>query len=366
MASKTDFNLLLKHSFRKDFTSDLRRRYPEKVSLKRVERLRKQAELLKLSKEALKRLEWVLWYEEKAGMDASLTSRHFGISRKTFYLWKHRFDADGLRGLESRSRAPKKVRKKEYTPLQYERVVGLRRAHIRYGKMKLLVLYQNAYPEDRDNISAWKIQCMIQRSGMYYNPKKQGRINKKRVRSVQRKKITDLKKKRVRGFLLCIDTVVRYWNGSKRYIVTGIDRHSKIAFARMYTTHSSTNTRDFLYRLHYLLDGKIENVQTDNGSEFHKHFDQALKDLNIPHYWSRVRTPKDNAVNERFNRTLQDEFLLLGNMSDDITIFNGRLTEWLVEYNFRRPHQTLDYMPPANFHFKYHKVLPMYPSSTEH
>ncbi len=37
----------------------------------------------------------------------------------------------------------------------------------------------------------------------------------------------------------------------------------KIIFARFYQTHSSYNARDFLYRLNYLLDGKIENVQTD-------------------------------------------------------------------------------------------------------
>jgi len=30
----------------------------------------------------------------------------------------------------------------------------------------------------------------------------------------------------------------------------------------------------------------------------------------------------------------------------------------------KRPHQTLGYMPPINFSYKYHKVLPMYPSST--
>lgn len=45
-------------------------------------------------------------------------------------------------------------------------------------------------------------------------------------------------------------------------------------------------------------------------------------------------------------------------------IGNRNLTEWLVEYNFRRPHQALGYLPPINFSFKYHKVLPMYPSST--
>lgn len=70
------------------------------------------------------------------------------------------------------------------------------------------------------------------------------------------------------------------------------------------------------------------------------------------------------AVNERFNRTLQDEFISFGNMTADTAVFNHRLTEWLVEYNFRRPHQALGYLPPMNFTFKYHKVLPMYPSST--
>lgn len=74
--------------------------------------------------------------------------------------------------------------------------------------------------------------------------------------------------------------------------------------------------------------------------------------------------PKDNAVNERFNRTLQDEFPSLGHMTADPVLFNRNLTEWLLEYNLRRPHQALGYLPPINFMAKYHNVLPMYPSST--
>lgn len=229
--------------------------------------------------------------------------------------------------------------------------------------MKLFTLYRQEYPEDT-NLSCWNVQCIIERSGLYYHPVKQARINRKRVLSVKRKKITDLKKKPVSGFLVSLDTIVKYVCGQKRYILTGIDCHSKIAFARMYTTHSSTSAKDFLYRLHYLLDGKIENVHTDNGSEFKKHFDTALAALNIPHYHSRVKTPKDNAVNERFNRTFTEEFLLLGNLTPDTVVFNKNATEWLVEYNFKRPHQTLGYLPPINFHFKYTKVLPMYPSNT--
>lgn len=324
---------------------------------------RKRAELSGLSREARQRLEWIIYYYTTAGRNARLTCRHFGIAPKTFYKWFDRFSETNLGGLEDESKAPKNTRKKEYTSVQYLRVIELRKQYIRYGKMKLLKLYRDRYPDDL-NISSWKIQCIIERANIYYHPQKQARINRKRVLSQKRKKITDLKMKKIKGFLLCLDTVTLYWMGQKRYIITALDKWTKVAFARMYKTHSSCNARDFLYRLHYLLDGKIENIQTDNGSEFKGYFDQGCAKLKLPHYHSRVKTPKDNPDNERFNRTLQEEFINMGNMTDDTELFNRKLTEWLIHYNFQRPHQTLDYMPPINFTFKYHNVLPMYPSST--
>lgn len=325
-------------------------------------RLRKVADLLRVSRAAKGRLEWIIFWE-KNGKDVSLTARHFGIARKTFYKWLNRFEERFILGLQDKSKVPRRKRTREYTARQYEKIVILRRKYPRYGKMKLLEIYKRKYPTDR-MLSAWKVQCIIKRAGIYYEPAKQARINRKRSITRTRKKITDLQRKPVSGFLICLDTIVKYWNGSKRYILTAIDRHTKIAFARMYTGHTSWAAKDFLHRLHLLLDGTIQNVQTDNGSEFHKYFETACQKLDIEHYWSRVKTPKDNAVNERFNRTLQDEFLNLGNMTDDPVVFNQRLTEWLVEYNFHRPHQALGYLPPISFTFKYHKVLPMYPSST--
>jgi len=331
--------------------------------LSRYETWPRIAKSLKLSKTACLRLEWFIYYHTKAQKNALLTCRHYGISRKAFYKWKDRFSELNLRTLEDQSRAPHNTRQKEYTPLQYQRFLELRKQYIRYGKFKLLQKYQEKYPEDT-TISVWNIQCMIQASGLYYKPVKQAKINRKRQTAQKRKRITELKQKRIAGFLLCTDTMVKYWKSKKRYILTAIDKYSKIAFARMYTTHSSYNARDFLGRLYYLLDGKIKNIQTDNGSEFKRYFEKTCSQLNISQYYSRIKTPKDNAVCERFNRTLKGEFIQLGNMTDDTVLFNQRLTEWLIEYNFKRPHQTLDYMSPVNFSYKYHKVLPMYPSST--
>jgi transposase InsO family protein len=243
------------------------------------------------------------------------------------------------------------------------RIVDLRREHLRWGKEKLAIVYQGRWHEP---MSAWKVQKTIEKYRIYYHPAKHARTQAKRRSATKKKRIAELALKRRTGFLFRIDTVLRYWAGTKRYVLTAIDNTSKLAFARMYTSHSSRAAADFLCRLHLLAGGKIENVQTDNGSEFHGEFEKAVETLGLNHYWSRVKTPKDNAGNERFNRTLSEEFMEMGNMTPDPEEFNHRLTEWLIEYNFTRPHQALGYSTPINFIYKRspNLVLPMSPSST--
>ena len=202
------------------------------------ERLRKTAKVLNLSKSAKQRLEWIIYYHTKANRHASLTGRYYGISRKTFYKWFNQFDETNLRTLENKSRAPHHTRQKAYTPLQYERVVKLRKAFIKYGKLKILKIYQKQYPLDK-SISEWKIQCIIKSSGIYPKPAKNKRIQAKRTRAHLKKRITELKTKPKSGYLLCLDTIIKYWNGEKRYIITAIDKFNKLAFARMYNKHSS-------------------------------------------------------------------------------------------------------------------------------
>jgi transposase InsO family protein len=334
-----------------------------KLSKDKYERWRKIAKELKLSSKAKLRLEWFIYYQTKANQNAKLTCRHFGIERSLWYYWKNKFDENNIRTLENDSTAPIKTRQKEYTNIQYERVIKLRKKYLRYGKEKILRKYRKHYPED-NNISLWKTQCIIQTAGIYYHPKRKQQTVNKRLKSKQKKRISELRKKPRTGHLICLDTIVKHYNGNKRYILTAIDKYAKVAYARMYKNHSSIQAKDFLEKLYYLLDERIENIQTDNGSEFAGHFSLACDDLNLTRYYSRVRTPKDNAVCERFNRTLKEEFIQLGNYTNDVKLFNQRLTKWLVEYNFSRPHQSLDYLAPIEFVQKYDKVSKKYSSNT--
>ena len=313
-----------------------------------------------LSKEAKKRLSWIDFYFSH-GKNASLTCRHFGISRKTFYKWLTRYDKHNLSTLEDLSRAPVRRRTRELSLEQEDRIRALRKKYIRYGKEKLSVLYEKIYKE---KMSPWHIQKVIEKYNLYYNPIKNEKMRRKRALSQKKKRITELKNKKITGFFFQIDTIVVFWAGLKRYIFTAIDKVSRLAFARMYKAGSSFNASDFLYRLKILVDGKINYLQTDNGSEFAKYFETACEKLSINHYFSRVRTPEDNCFDERFNRTLREEFIQMGNYTPFPESFNVSLTEWLIEYNFHRPHKSLDYLSPIEYLNKYQKVLPMYPSHT--
>jgi len=327
----------------------------------RYSRWRKQAQLLKLSKEACLRLEWIIYYETRGERNAQKTCRHFGIAPKTFYKWHNRFDGANLRLLVSGSRAPKHVRTREITPQEEERVIELRKKHLRWGKMKLAKVYETMYGS---SLSSWKVQCAIEKHRLYYNPKKNSRTQAKRRRSKEKKRTIALQKQPFPGFLIALDTVVLWWNGTKRYVLTAIDTVSKVAFARMYTTKSSRHAKDFIKRVAYLLDYELWNTCHDNGSEFEKEFQEAVTELGLGDYWSRTKTPTDNPFNERFNRTLKEEFIAFGNMTGDCTVFNRKLTEWLIEYMFVRPHESLGYETPWGYYAKANKLLPMYSSCT--
>jgi transposase InsO family protein len=323
------------------------------------ERLRAAGRSQKLSRAALNRLEWMLWYETVGCRNARATCRHFGIAPKVFYFWRKRFSETQLSLLEERSRRPHRTRATALTSAEELRVCQLRREYLQYSKLKLTYLYKERYGTA---ISSWKIQKVIQKNRLYRNPKRAENMAKKRKRAFAKRRITELVTKPHTGFLFSIDTIVLHW-GPKRYLLTAIDKFSRLAYARMYATHSSLAAADFLRRLHLLVDGQLTHIQTDNGSEFHKHFEVAIRDLKLTHWWSRTHTPKDNAMCERFNRTVKEEFITMGNAVVEVDVFNKTLTDWLVEYDFHRPHAALGYRTPIEVAGA-GKALPMYSSRT--
>lgn len=330
-----------------------------------------------ISEKAQQRLTMIEWHYQV--QDVSVTCRLFKISRKTFYKWLARYKKSGkqLTSLEDQSKAPHKKRLVILSFKQEMDIKHLREQYIRLGKKKLQILYQKKYDTF---ISQHHIQYVIQKYNLYYDPAKNNTIRSKKMKNKGAKKIriNEVNPKDYltenKSFFFCCDTIVLYLPyGIKRYIVTAVEYEKKIAYARVYKNKSSLSAFDFLMRLHMLADGKIGVILSDNGSEFAKYFEEACRKLNITHLYTRVKTPKDNAVDERFNRTIQEEFMETDEYfepsltNDNLDEANNHLTEWLIFYNFERPHQTLKYKTPMEWYnnrYQLQKVSPMYPSIT--
>jgi transposase InsO family protein len=336
-------------------------KHPPDPPLDKAKLWRKAADKIRLSDPARLRLEWMIFYYTLGRERAYPTARQFGTTPRNFYKWLHRFEKQGVRGLEEHSRAPHQTRQWEVTRVEEDRIKELREQYLHYGKAKLKVIYAELYDEP---VSTWKIERVIRRHKLYPPPNRPNQLVKKKGKPKPR--IAQLEIRAEPYFLFHLDTIVIYYGSLKRYIITAIDHNARVGYARMYTTPSSKSARDFLYRLHYLVGEPIVHVHTDNGSEFAGTFETALAELNIPHWFSRVKTPKDNARCERFNETLQYEWLLDGNFNPNVDEFNRELTKWLVEYNFLRPHQALNYLTPMRYleSKQAPSLLPMWSAST--
>lgn len=73
----------------------------------------------------------------------------------------------------------------------------------------------------------------------------------------------------------------------------------------------------------------IKYIQTDNGLEFQRSFEQACQKHNINHYFIHKNSPNENAVIERSFRTDQDEFYY---WLEKTPQHLGELNEWFQQY----------------------------------
>ncbi len=282
----------------------------------------------------------IISFFDKYGL--KITKDAFCVGRSTIFLWKKKIkEGNGsLFGLINRSSKPYNIRRMYIDEKVFDFIKNLREKYPRLGKDKIKIFLDEHCRENQLNtISSSKIGKTIKRNNWFLYL---GKRTKNKVRQ-DKKRVFGYEVKHP-GDLFQIDTVVRFEYGIKRYIVTAIDVVSKFSFAFTYKSHNSLSTSDFMHKLIQVTPYPIKAVQTDNGSEFLNVCDQAMVKSGIVHFFTYPRCPKQNGVVERFNRTLQEEFVEENRVlleEKETKFFNDKLIDYLLFYNTKRPHNTL-------------------------
>ena len=143
------------------------------------------------------------------------------------------------------------------------------------------------------------------------------------------------------GELVQADTIVHLDPTTRKrtYYLTVIDLYSRTSCSLASRDLRPSVAARAVLAAQAKLGFTFEMIQTDNGQEFSRYFEQTLKREGIVVRHTRLGRPNDNAHVERFNRTIQEE-CLGGWTSGSVPLpkLQTKLTSYLDYYNNKRVH----------------------------
>jgi transposase InsO family protein len=268
----------------------------------------------------------------------------FKLRRQSAAKWVRRFRTEGCSGLRDRSSRPhqsprrtsaerstevERLRRQRWTGVRIALATGLSRATVsriltrrRLNKIRMLepalpiVRYEHPAPGDL----------------LHIDIKKLARIHKPGHR------LTGNPQDETRG-------------AGWEFLYVAIDDHSRVAFTAMLPDEKATSSSAFLRQaVAYFaqLGIRVRRVMTDNGPCFCSVlFARACRDFVLRHIRTRIYTPRTNGKAERFIQTAIREWAyarLYQNSADRLR----HLAPWIHQYNWHRPHTSLNLKPPIS------------------
>lgn len=276
-----------------------------------------------------------------------------GVSRPTVYRWRKRLTDSGgcLNSLVPCSTRPQTTRQMTVPAQVLLFLKAMRRQHPHLSKYKLKVFLDEwCRQQELPVYSVSWIGKIIARYQLFFSVRKPVRRRRKRSRSGYTIYRTPSPEKLKLGYLQ-LDGVILYYLGRRLVFLTALEVKTRKAWVKLVPTASSLQARNFLLSILATIPFKVWAIHTDNGSEFHALFDQAVVQLGLTHLWSPARTPKVHSHVERFNGVFQEEFVnySLNEILIDQKQFNKRLEKWLSWYNSVRPHHSLGLLSPDQY-----------------
>lgn len=307
---------------------------------------------IELTPRAADRLRWVKAWRALRGR--GLTGRQAAdtlhVARATLYRWEHRLKAEGLRGLEARSRRPSRVRQKQWGAELALEVRRLRESCHGWGKDKLAPLLW----EDGETVSistVGRILKHLKTRGLLVEPDRQAvRMRRRPIRRPYAVRKPRGYRVAEPGDLVQVDTVeVRPLPGVVIKQYTARDVISRWDVLEAHSRATAGTAQGFLDRLIERMPFPVRAIQVDGGSEFQGTFEQACAERQVRLFVLPPHSPKLNGCVERAQRTHKEEFYAYYGGDLDLKNLNRALRRWERVYNTIRPHHSLGRRTPARY-----------------
>jgi putative transposase len=206
-------------------------------------------------------------------------------------------------------------------------------------------------------IGFWQSYHRIRRQGFIWNHKRVYRVYtelKLNIRRRYRKRLPA----RVKQTLFRPDSINQVWSidfmsdslwdGRRFRLLNIIDDYNREVLAM--ETDLSLPTIRLIRTLEYLKEfrGLPQMIRVDNGPEFISHkLDLWCKEHHIQLTFIQPGKPMQNGYVERCNGNIRRE-LLNAYVFKTLDEVRNKAEEWMVDYNYNRPHKSLNYKTPID------------------
>ncbi len=286
-----------------------------------------------------------------------------GLSRDTFYRYKHAVEEGGIEALLEVNRRKPNPKNRVEARVE-EAVIGHALDYPAHGQVRV----SNELHKQGIVVSPSGVRSIWLRHGLANFKSRLKALEAKvaeeglilteaQVQALEKKQHDDEASGEIEtahpGYLGSQDT---FYVGTLKgvgliYQQTYIDTYAKVAHAKLYTTKTPLTAADLLndkvlpfYEAHQL---PVLRILTDRGTEYcgraeTHHYQLFLAINDIDHTKTKAKSPQTNGICERFHKTILQEFYqvtfrkkLYGSLDE----LQTDLDNWLVDYNNHRTHQ---------------------------
>lgn len=294
---------------------------------------------------AIRRAAVARWRQAMAdGLTADQAAKAVGAARANLYRWQKRPTL--------RSRRPKRIRAKTWTPALVEAVEALRLDHPMWGRDKIGPLIRRE-GFAVSNATVGRIIAHLVARGVVEPVPMLRRRKGRGARQWRRKYALRLPKgtKPVApGELVQLDTLsinVRPDKAIKQF--TAYDPVARFTAAKAFSTASAGCAKSFLEKLVTAFPFKLKGIQVDGGSEFMAEFEQACKDKNLALFVLPPKRPDLNGAVERAQGSWRYEFYACHDLPHRLDRLNEHIDAFAHLYNHYRPHGALGGRTPSEY-----------------
>jgi putative transposase len=281
----------------------------------------------------------------KAQQSMSQLCRLFGLSRKSGYKWKARFEREGRYGLRDRPCRPHGSPRR-ITPEWLKRIRRLRRRHWSWGSRKLGARLHKEHPRQATpsarTIGKWLKRMKLNR---------RGRRRSRRGPQLKRSGLT-ISRRSNHVWTVDFKGWFRTQDGQRVEPLTVRDMFSRYLLGvRLLKDQGWRQVRRVFMRL-FRQNGYPQIIRMDNGGPFGSIGPAGLSRLSA--WWTALGIgvefiapghPEQNGAHEQMHRVLKAETTRPA--SRHRRAQQRRTDRWTKTYNEVRPHEALGQRPPA-------------------